>query len=375
MASGWVALGLLGASSASAGEGVIELSQACATSPTGCVPGDAQGTPVSILASGSYRLTSDLQSTASGEPVVWVLAEGVTLDLNGFTVQGIGAELGNNGSAILGVHRVAVRNGFVRNASGSGVQLGGSSRVEDLHVHGSGRDGVQIAGEGTIRNVVATSNQGNGISAGAASVIDGCTATANGGSGIALVSGTVRGSTATQNTGKGGDFSADVTFETNFFRANAGGDAVGGHASGGNICADKTCTSDGRRRYYLSANSVFGNAALSVCTPGFHMAALFELLLPGALAYATTLGYQPPVDKGSGPPSGYQGWVRTGWESTGSATPGVGNCSYWTSNSASFFGTLVNLQQNWNGSGTAIWPWVASSQSCAGGARVWCIED
>jgi hypothetical protein len=276
------ALALSVAAPTSASDGVIELNQACGNNNgvAGCLPADFPGLPVEIHQPGSYRLTSDLVSSFEGAPVISVFAEDVTVDLNGFTVRGPGIANQYSLAAIWGGHRVTVRNGFVSSAANDGVQLGGSSRVEDLHVHGSSGDGVRIAGEGTIRNVVATSNAGNGITAGAASVIDGCTATANGGSGISLASGTVRGSTATQNAAKGGDFGNDVTFATNFFRANGGGDVAGGHASGGNLCGDRSCTTDGRRRFYLTATPHAPAAATTACAAGFHFAALNEILDP-----------------------------------------------------------------------------------------------
>ena len=49
--------GLLLATSSWAGDGVLEINQACAVE-TGCMPGDTAGFPVAILTSGSYRLTS-----------------------------------------------------------------------------------------------------------------------------------------------------------------------------------------------------------------------------------------------------------------------------------------------------------------------------
>jgi hypothetical protein len=270
---------------AHAGEGVIELNDTCAKG-SGCLPGDSPGLPIQINAPGSYRLTSDILGNALAyDAIVEINAEAVTLDLNGFSIVGSGAGSGSKG-AIFGGHRVTVRNGFVRFAANDGVQLGGSSRVDDLHVHGSGRDGVRIAGEGSVRNVVATSNGGNGITAGAASVIDGCTATANGGSGISLPSGTVRGSTATQNSDRGGDFGPGVAYSTNVFSANGVGDIAYGHASGGNICSDSSCTADGRRRYYLTPASYSGAFREDAwCDLGYHPASIVELVDPSELAY------------------------------------------------------------------------------------------
>jgi hypothetical protein len=70
---------------ASAGDGVLEINQSCAL--VGCFAGDTAGFPVTIAASGSYRLTSNLETTSNG---VTVSGEGVQLDLGGFTVDGAG---------------------------------------------------------------------------------------------------------------------------------------------------------------------------------------------------------------------------------------------------------------------------------------------
>lgn len=372
-----IGLALAGASRAHAAEGVFEINASCAA--VGCFPGDAGAFPVSITQAGSYRLTSDLFHPSDSEPVIHVVAEAVTIDLNGFSVVGPGVpELGGNASAILGGHRVAVRNGFVRFASGSGVQLGGSSRVEDLHVHGSSRDGVSIAGEGTVRNVVATSNLGNGIAAGAASAIDGCTATANGGNGIALASGTVRGSTATQNTGKGGDFGAKVTFATNLFDANGGGDVAGGHASGGNLCGDLRCTSDGRKQYYLTNFGFPASQAKAACLAGFHMASLTEILDPSNLQYALLdplIAARAEQDARGAPHP--EGWVRTVYQlGSGVGPPGQANCfSYSSFANATEFGTVARLTSDWTTAPLSVSPWSTRTETCLTNVRVWCVED
>ena len=78
------------AARAAAVDGVIEINAARATAG-GVTPTDQPGFPVTIDAPGSYRLTSNL--TASGDPattsaIVVTTAQNVTIDLNGFTLQG-----------------------------------------------------------------------------------------------------------------------------------------------------------------------------------------------------------------------------------------------------------------------------------------------
>lgn len=365
------ALALACSATARASDGVLEINHGCAAGP-GCFPGDSAGYPVTITDRGSYRLTSDLSSAGSLAPVVSIQTEGVTLDLNGFTVAGGGPF--SSGAAIAAGHRATVRNGFVRSSAWDGVQLGGSSRVEDLHVFSNANDGVAIAGEGTVRGVVATSNGGDGIEAGAASVIDGCTATANGSSGIRLTSGTVRGSTATQNTGRGASFGPDVSFAANLFSQNAGGDLSGGHASGGNVCGDGSCSTDGRRRYYLTTAQYDGANADTACPTGFHIATLYELSEPGTLHYDRTRGF---VYAASAPPTGVVGWSGSGQPPYSSDLPGLGDCDGFGTVAPGKAGTVLRLPINWDSANQqgAPWKWIAEPRACAAPQRVWCVED
>ena len=71
---------------AAGSDGVIEVSQACATG-AGCAPGDTGGFPVR-LGSGSYRLTSDLSFSESSSVGIEIVGVGVTLDFNGFKLSG-----------------------------------------------------------------------------------------------------------------------------------------------------------------------------------------------------------------------------------------------------------------------------------------------
>ena len=70
---------------ANAVDGVLEINQTCAVN-TGCFAGDTAGFPVTISASGSYRLTGNLDLVGTAVPVIQITADRVTLDLNGFMV-------------------------------------------------------------------------------------------------------------------------------------------------------------------------------------------------------------------------------------------------------------------------------------------------
>ncbi len=68
----------------------------------------------------------------------------------------------------------------------------------------------------------------------------------------------------------------------------------GGHASAGNSCDDGSCSARGVRRFYNTTTSHKGDAALTACDTGFHMASLFELT-NGDLEYDTTRGLINPA--------------------------------------------------------------------------------
>jgi hypothetical protein len=109
-----VALMLWSAAGAHAGEGYLEINQDCAA--VGCFPGDTSGAPVTIPASGRYRLTSDL--TGGNTIQFGPAALDVDLDLGGFTLDGGGRCAGlpvttcTGGSSQVAVNLPPLASGF-----------------------------------------------------------------------------------------------------------------------------------------------------------------------------------------------------------------------------------------------------------------------
>jgi hypothetical protein len=125
------------------------------------------------------------------------------------------------------------------------------------------------------------------------------------------------------------------------------------------------------RQYYLAAPVLDDTQAISACADGYHMASLWEILDTSNLKYNTSLGlYQG--DSGSGPPTVWQGWVRTGYGSYNLDTAGQANCSAWSTTSG--YGTTAGLPANWTGVAD-IHVWNVSTSSCGLPAKVWCVED
>jgi hypothetical protein len=132
-------------------------------------------------------------------------------------------------------------------------------------------------------------------------------------------------------------------------------------------------SSDGMRQFYVGG-VVFGNQVKTACAPGYHAASLWEIADPSNLKYNKTLG-NTSADSGNGPTTEYWGWVRTGYASNLSNTPGHANCNGWTVAGSTNYGTLAKLPDNWTAGTADLGSWDLSTQQCVMPAAVWCIED
>lgn len=175
------------ASEASAADGRLEISQACAQS--GCFAGDAPGFPVTIVARGSYLLTSDLASPDTAHAIV-VAAPFVTLDLNGFSVAGprlfgaCGPPFDFDGISGPGQVGATVRNGRVLGMRRTGVSLGAGARVEDVSVEQNCWLGVEVGATSVVARTRAILNRLTGIDTGERSLVVHAVADQNGNEGI-----------------------------------------------------------------------------------------------------------------------------------------------------------------------------------------------
>jgi hypothetical protein len=127
--------------------------------------------------------------------------------------------------------------------------------------------------------------------------------------------------------------------------------------------------------YYLTSNAYDGADAVTACTAGYRMAALWEILDTSNLLYDTILGYKiVPSDQGSGPPTGTAGWVRTGGVPSIGTGAGNGNCGVWTQNFPLTYGTLAWLPNDWSTTAVKIGVWLTNSRECINAYRVWCYR-
>lgn len=154
-------------------------------------PQAARQFPLTISQPGSYILVGNITVPDANTTAISVQADYVTIDLNGFSIQGpvvcsgqpttcspSGSGIGIDATSHVGT---TVRNGVVRGMGGSGLFDGPSEPF------------MRVA------NVSAVSNGNTGINQ--ADTVTNCTAFANGNEGIHAV--TVTASTANKNTSRG----------------------------------------------------------------------------------------------------------------------------------------------------------------------------
>jgi hypothetical protein len=154
------------AGGARAGDGVLEINQACAVQ-AGCFPGDSAGFPVTISNSAgtsSFRLTSDLNVPDANTTAISVASgRRASIDLNGFT--------------IAGVTTCALDTSFVTVCTplGSGIGIDASGAVLAAHdgaITGMGGDGIRTAHACVLRDLSVAQNGGSGASAGFGCLIE-----------------------------------------------------------------------------------------------------------------------------------------------------------------------------------------------------------
>jgi len=130
------------------------------------------------------------------------------------------------------------------------------------------------------------------------------------------------------------------------------------------------------RQYYLTTGLHSGSQAISACASGYHMASVWEIYDPTNLEYNRTLG-ATDHDSGSGPPTWYSGWIRTGFMSVSDANPvGTANCGAYTTSSSASYGTTIKLVNEWqNPTIVDLFVWDAMLVGCNNQMRVWCAAD
>ena len=192
------------------------------------VPVNAQNTPgdadsaFRISSPGSYFLTSNLYiaSLGAGKSAIEIAASGVTLDLNGFTVDGAGATSQLSGITCAAVSGITIRNGTVTTWQGAGVALplGKAVRIDGVTFDTNNivdqvlSGGLVVCRGAIVVNCIARNNKQVGFvvsdpvtggSPGDASIVSNCIAESNTEVGFYVVGGIVSGCLARENGTEG----------------------------------------------------------------------------------------------------------------------------------------------------------------------------
>jgi parallel beta-helix repeat protein len=157
-----------------------------------------------IITPGSYYLTGNITGEAGKYGIV-IFTNNVTIDLNGFTVQGVAGSLDGITVAAGTRNGIAILNGKVQGWGASGISLFGGSRdnrIEGVVASGNAT-GIFIDTATLVSRCAVSGNSSVGITAQTGCTIDSCAASANG-VGIAVATGcTVSNCTVLGNTGDG----------------------------------------------------------------------------------------------------------------------------------------------------------------------------
>jgi hypothetical protein len=214
-------------------DGVLEINQTCAVQ-TGCFAGDTAGFPVTVGTTGaSVRLTGNLTVSDENTTAIQIVADSVTLDLNGFSVIGttvcsdtpvvscasIGSGRGVDG---LGSNGLAVLNGTIRQMGSDGITANSGARIAGVRSIGNGQYGVRADNGSVVEGSVANGNGLDGIF-GDTSTIRDSVVRHNKRHGINSFGSTVLGNTVTRNGGTGLNLGDATGYGNNQISGNAGG--------------------------------------------------------------------------------------------------------------------------------------------------------
>lgn len=164
----------------------------------------------SITQPGTYYLTSNIQ-VPSGLSGISIGTEGVTIDMNGFRIQGLNGSL--DGISTQGATRsnIVITNGSVVTMGRDGIAISPSStsgarhqRIERVSVEYSGQMGIRIA-NGIIRDCNSSYNGSSGIyvAGNYDSLVLDSVVHNNGSNGMTIIRGSVKNCRASFNAGSG----------------------------------------------------------------------------------------------------------------------------------------------------------------------------
>lgn len=234
-------------------DGVVLINQSNALAGN-VTPGDAPGFPVTISQPGSYQLSSNLVVSDPAVDAILITVNGVTLNLNGFTITGpgTGTGIGIHGAPVGGYPSTSdtvVSNGKVTNFGSHGIQFDSDNRIEGVQSFGNGGEGIHVSNGNILLKNTVNDNASNGIHIGSESTVIGNVVAVNRGEGIiegypgnGPYGSLIKDNMITSNTGLGLDL-GDSGYANNVLTSNnrAGSQVQGGVQIGQNLCGTSLC--------------------------------------------------------------------------------------------------------------------------------------
>jgi hypothetical protein len=147
---------------------LIGLSQGAAHAQIKLVP---NGGTIKVNKGGSYFLGSNVSSSAVNAPAILVMANNVTINLNGFVIFST-ATTGSTGSGIkvaAGFSNLTVLDGTITKIRGNAIVLSSNSTVSGVTMTSNTGDGVDCTSACLITNNIVSGNGGTGLNFGDAS--------------------------------------------------------------------------------------------------------------------------------------------------------------------------------------------------------------
>jgi parallel beta-helix repeat protein len=240
--------------------------------------------PCTISESGMYYLSKNLLQLLYTGSAITVSASNVTLDLMGFTLNGISRVTGGAHGIWIneGTSGVEVRNGCitnfvgdgvhclgqncrllglrVTNVGGAGISENGKNQVISCFASGCGHEGIYSGGSSMLKGNTVNGNATNGITAGDNCTMMGNTVSSNGQYGISSGNSCTVTGNSTQNSSNHGIRTGDHCSVTgNSSQNNTGSGIQAGLAS---LVQGNTASGNGGNGIYVSEGStVAGNTA------------------------------------------------------------------------------------------------------------------
>jgi len=204
-------------------------------------PGSATALFV-ISQPGSYYLTGNITGVASKNGIE-ITASNVTLDLNGFALQGVAGSLDGVHVNVGVTTGVTVEHGAVTGWGLDGVDMSFAkkSTLRLVRAAGNGAFGLLIGESSVMDACVANDNISGGVIANNSCVISNTTFSDNGGDGISTATGAVIVACAAYRNAGRGIFTNGSTVSDNTARSNG---SVGISAGSGSIVSGNTASNN-----------------------------------------------------------------------------------------------------------------------------------